>query len=88
MKLECLATSKWSLQKVVVYMSLKLRRQVWDGDTRFESNLQTMEVKFRQVDELTKGSYVKLLQEKTRGDICFKGMGRRRGPGTVRAMES
>lgn len=47
-----------------------------------------MEVKIRQVDELTKGSCVKLLQEKMAGDICIKGMGRRRSSGTLRAMES
>lgn len=55
---------------------------------RFGSNLQTMEVKIRQVDELTKGSCVKLLQENMAGAICIKGMGRRRSSGTLRAIES
>lgn len=63
MSLGCLATSKWNLQKVGVYIGLELIKEVWAGSTDFDTS--TMVVKIRQVAELTKGSRDKLLQEET-----------------------
>lgn len=43
-----------------------------------------MVAKIRQVDEITKGSWGKLLQEKTMGDICIKGIDRMKNPEIVK----
>lgn len=45
-----------------VYIGLELIKEVWAGSTDFDTS--TMVIKIRQVDELTKGSCDKLLQER------------------------
>lgn len=70
----CLATSEWNLQNIVIYMGLASGERPGLEMCRFGNNLQTTVVKIMQVE--------KLFQEKTMGgEICIKGMSRRRSPG-------